>query len=119
MAATNGWMKFIGVQTGKQYPVSVYHAGGDAVGTYLHVDQGGIPASTNSLFDFSFPEDVRLVDFLPKAATGLVEIMTYQPTGLVFDYADLTTVNQNRMPIKPLLPANVKHKIIVRQTLAA
>jgi hypothetical protein len=120
MAATTGTLTMRGLQTGRSYVLNVYNTASSAVGTYILTDWNSPAAATSPNF-FSVPEPVQCTDFIPTAATGMVEFTSDgMRTAVVLDYAAYGATNQGR-PVSqlPKLQPGKMYRLLVTVILAA
>ena len=120
MGATVGTLMMRGVRSGRKYALSVYHAGGDAVGAYVLTDWNSPAAATSPNF-FTVPELVDCVDFIPTSATGQIEFTSDGlRTAVVLNYAAFTAASAGR-PVQslPRLAPNKTYRLLVVVALAA
>lgn len=119
MAATTGSM-FMRGTSGRKYTMGIYNAAAGAAGTYVLTDWNN-PASTNSPNFFTVPETVDVIDFIPTAATGLVEFTSNgKRTGVVIDYAAFGSTNPGRpVGALPRLQPGTTYRLLVVSALAA
>lgn len=119
MAATTGTI-FMRGASGRKYTLGIYNAASGAAGTYILCDYNQPATSTSPNF-FTVPEVVDLVDFIPTAATGMVEFTSNgQRTGVVLDYSAWGATNPGR-PIGalPRLSPGTTYRLLVISALAA
>ena len=119
MAATTGSL-FLRGASGRKYTLGIYNPAAGAAGTYVNTDWNN-PASANSPNFFTVPEVCDVIDFIPTAATGLVEFTSNgQRTGVVVDYAAFGSTNPGR-PVGslPRVQPGVTYRLLVVSALAA
>lgn len=120
MAATTGTLTMKGLNTGRSYVLSVYNPASSAAGTYVLTDWNAPAAATSPNF-FSVPEPVQCTDFIPTAATGMVEFTSNgMRTACVLDYSAYGATNQGR-PVSqlPRLQPGIMYRLLVVSALAA
>lgn len=119
MAATTGTI-FMRGASGRKYTLGIYNASSGAAGTYVRTDYNQ-PATTSSPDFFTVPEVVDLVDFIPTAATGVVEFTSDgQRTGVVLDYSAWGATNPGRpVGALPRLSPGRSYRLLVISALAA
>jgi len=121
MAATAGYVTFAGLgqHAGKTFNLSIYNASSGAAGTYLGTDYN-MPATANSPTSFNVPYPCRMVDFVPVAATGTVEITSDgHRTGVVLDYSLYGATNAGRPKAFPSFAPGRIYRFLVISALAA
>ena len=119
MVATVGTMTMRGLTTGRPYVISVYNPSAAAVGSYVYTDWNS-PPNANSPQFFSVPELCQVTDFIPTAATGMVEFTSDgMRTSIVLDYASFGATNQGR-PVSalPKLQPGKTYRLLVVTVLA-
>lgn len=120
MAATTGTMTMKGLQSGRSYVLNVYNPAASAPGTYVLSDWNPPAAATSPNF-FTVPEPVQVTDFIPTAATGMIEFTSDgMRTAVVLDYAAYGATNQGR-PVSqlPKLQPGKAYRLLVVVALAA
>lgn len=119
MAATTGTMIMRG-RSGRRYALGIYNTASSAAGTYVLTDWNNPAAATSPNF-FTVPEMVDCIDFIPTAATGMVEFTSDgQRSGVVVDYATFGATNQGRPTgVLPTLQPNKTYRLLVVSVLAA
>lgn len=97
MAAQNGTLTLIGLQSGKTYDIDTYLP--DAASTFWTFSMTGPAASTSSNF-LVLPEDCQLFDFQVATAPTATNVTIYADNapvvGGVMRYANQLTSNPNR-----------------------
>ena len=119
MGATTGTMMMRGVNSGRKYTLGIYNTSASAAGTYVLADWNN-PAAATSPNSFTVPELVDVIDFIPTAATGLIEFTSDgMRSGVVLDYAAFGPTNQGR-PIGslPRLQPGKTYRLLVVSVLA-
>lgn len=108
MAAQNGSLTLVGLQSGKTYIVDVYLP--DAASTYWTFNPTG-PASSTSSNQYRLPEDCQIFDFsvtTSPTATNVSVIADNTPiVGGVIRYANYLAANPNRQRLNLKLPKGV------------
>ena len=120
MAATVGSLYLKGKQTGRNYTVSLYFAGSDAVGSYILTDYNS-PASSASPNFFTVPEACNVIDFIPTSATGTLEFTSDGiRSGVTVNLASFGATNQGR-PVAslPSLSPGKMYRLLVTVQCAA
>ena len=120
MAATTGTMTMKGLQSGRSYVLNIYNTASSAAGTYVLTDWNPPAAATSPNF-FTVPEPVQVTDFIPTAATGMIEFTSDgMRTAVVLDYAAYGATNQGR-PVSqlPKLQPGKAYRLLVVVALAA
>jgi len=120
MAATTGTMVMKGLSSGRSYTLNIYNTASSAAGTYVLTDWNSPAASTSPNF-FSVPEPVQVTDFIPTAATGMIEFTSDgMRTACVLDYSSFGATNQGR-PVSslPRLQPGKMYRLLVTVVLAA
>jgi len=120
MAATTGILVMKGVNSGRKYTLGIYNAAGGAAGTYVLTDYNQ-PATANSPNFFTVSEVADVIDFIPTAATGVVEFTSDgQRTGVVLDYSAFGATNPGRpVGALPRLAPGKAYRLLVVSALAA
>jgi hypothetical protein len=120
MGATVGSLYLRGVNSGRKYTVSVYFAGGDAVGAYILTDYNSPAAATSPNF-FTVPELCDVIDFIPTSATGTLEFTSDGlRTGVTVNLASFGATNQGRpVGTLPRLAPNKTYRLLVTVACAA
>lgn len=117
-----GTLMMRGVRSGRKYVLSWYSPAAAAVNTYVRMDWNH-PASAVSPNDFTVPELVDVIDFLPVSPTGTVEITSDgQRTSVVLDYAAFTAavgVAGRAIAVLPRLQPLKTYRALVVVALAA
>lgn len=119
MADTNGTLTMKG-KSGRVYTLSIWNVSSLAAGGYVQMDWNA-PANDNSPNFFTVPEPVTCIDFIPTAATGVVEFTSDgMRTAVVADYAAYAATNMNR-PVGglPSLVPGKLYRLLVLVALAA
>lgn len=119
MAATNGTLTMRG-KSGRVYTLSILNGAAAAVGEYVVADWNAPAAATSPNF-FTVPEPVVCTDFIPTAATGMVEFTSDgMRTAVVVDYASFGATNPSR-PVAslPSLAPGKMYRLLVVVQLAA
>lgn len=107
-------------KSGRKYTLSIYNTASSAAGTYVLTDFNAPAAATSPNF-FSVPEPVDCIDFIPTAATGMIEFTSDgQRTGVVLDYSTFGATNSGR-PVGqlPSLAPGRMYRLLVVSVLAA
>ena len=118
MGATNAWLWYLGVRSKKKYTQNTYQAGSDALGVYLPNDKNQAASST-SLQEFSFEEDVQLLDVIQGPATGVIELIRAgNKTGYMINFAAQGPTNSGRPAQGAMLKAGVNYRWQVAVALA-
>lgn len=120
MAATVGTLTMKGTKSGRPYVLSVYSPSASGAGTYVLMDWNA-PASANSPNFFTVPEEVQVSDFLPTAATGLVEFTSDgKRTQVVLDYSVWQSTSTGGRPVTqlPVLSPGKLYRLLVVVVLA-
>lgn len=87
-----------GVKSGRAYVLSIYNVSALGAGGYVQMDWNA-PASVNSPNFWSVPELCQVTDFLPTAATGVVEFTSDgKRSQVLLDYS----VWQSANPMRPI-----------------
>lgn len=121
MAATVGYITFegIGAHAGRTFNISIYNAASAAPGTYIPCDYNA-PANANSPLSFTVPFPCKMMDFVPTAASGTVEITSEgRRTGVVLDYSLYGATNPGRPKTFPKFAPGRTYRLLVISTLAA
>lgn len=120
MGNTVGTLTMKGVTSGRSYVLSVFNTGSSAAGTYVLADWNAPAAATSPNF-FTVPEPCQCTDFIPTAATGMIEFTSDgMRTAVVLDYAAYGATNQGR-PVSqlPRLMPGKSYRLLVVSALAA
>jgi len=119
MGATVGSLYLKGA-SGRNYTISVYFAGSDAVGAYILTDYNSPAAATSPNF-FTVPEPCTVIDFIPTSATGTLEFTSDGlRTGVTVNLASFGATNQGR-PVAslPKLSPGRTYRLLVTVACAA
>jgi len=119
MAATVGSLTLRG-KSGRKYTISIYNVASLAAGGYVQMDYNA-PASATSPNSFTVQEPVDCIDFIPTAATGMIEFTSDgMRTGVVLDYSTFGATNSGR-PVGqlPSLSPGRTYRLLVVSALAA
>lgn len=119
MAATIGYFYLKGA-SGRKYTLSVYNTASLAAGNYVPIDWN-LPAVATSPTNFFVPEAMVAVDFVPTAATGVIEFVSAgRRTGVGLDYALFGATNSGR-PVGslPAFAPGTEYRLLVVSALAA
>ena len=100
MAAVNGNLKLIGLNTGKKYNVSIYAP--DAVATLWTFNNSGAAAAT-SLAMYVFEEDVMIEDFSATAGPTATGVVFTKNGGVIPGGACLWANQLTSLPNRPSL----------------
>jgi len=119
MAATVGTLIMRG-KSGRKYALSIYNTASLAAGGYVLTDFNA-PAASTSPNSFTVPEPVDCIDFIPTAATGMIEFTSDgMRTGVVLDYATFGATNSGRpVGILPSLSPGRTYRLLVVSALPA
>ncbi len=99
--------------------LSIYNPCALAAGSYVPVDYNA-PASPTSPTEFSVPFNCQVVDFIPTAATGMVEFTSGgRRTNIILDYAAFgASVPARPTGGLPKLKPGVTYRLLVLVVLA-